>query len=133
MQIINKNGLSILLPENGYELVSKITGAHSNKIYLSKLDSPDNYIEVMKSDYISGLNELKEQKDLEIILIIETIDALFTLLEPVLMSIPFTVNDGYTPIDKIIDFYIEVIKRGLKNIDNVPESLKALIIDRYDF
>ena len=44
MKIINKNGLSILLPENGYELVSKLTGAHSEKVYLSKLDSMDNYI-----------------------------------------------------------------------------------------
>ena len=79
MQIINKGGLTILLPEDGYELVSKKTGIHSDKIYLSKLDSADNYIEKMKEDYVSGLNDLKIKKDIEVNLLLETIDSLITL------------------------------------------------------
>ena len=133
MKIINKNGLSILLPENGYELVSKLTGAHSEKVYLSKLDSMDNYIEVMKEGFVAGLNDLKEQKDIEIALLIETIDSLIMLLEPILMSIPFTIRDNSNnPIEKLIDFYIEIIKRGFKDIEDVPMLLKDLIQDKYN-
>ena len=32
MQIINKGKLRILVPNNGYELVSKKTGVHSDKV-----------------------------------------------------------------------------------------------------
>ena len=92
MQIIQKGKLNILIPENGYELVSKKTGVHSDKIYLAQSDSKDNYIEVMKKDYISGLSELKQQNDMEFLLLMDTIDGLISLLEPVLMSLPFTID-----------------------------------------
>lgn len=130
MQIIKKGKLTILIPENGYELISKKTGIHSEKIYLSKFDSADNYIEVMKDDYMSGLKALKEQKDMEINLLLETIDSLITLLEPIFMAIPFTINEGPNPIEKLVDFYIVVIKRGMRNIDEIPLLLKDLVVEK---
>ena len=130
MQIIKKGKLTILIPENGYELISKKTGIHSEKIYLSKFDSADNYIEVMKDDYISGLEDLKEQKDMEIDLLLETIDSLITLLEPIFMSIPFAINEGPNPIDKLVEFYITIIERGLRDIDSVPLLLRELVAEK---
>lgn len=130
MQIINKGKLTILMPENGYELISKKTGIHSEKIYLSKFDSADNYIEVMKDDYISGLEDLKEQKDMEIDLLLETIDSLITLLEPIFMSIPFAINEGPNPIDKLVEFYITIIERGLRDINSVPLLLRELVAEK---
>jgi hypothetical protein len=130
MQIINKSGLTILLPEDGYELVSKKTGIHSDKIYLSKLDSADNYIEKMKEDYVSGLNDLKIKKDIEVNLLLETIDSLITLLEPIFMSIPFAINEGSNPIDKLVEFYITIIERGLRDINDVPLLLRELVAEK---
>lgn len=129
MQIIQKGKLNILIPENGYELVSKKTGVHSDKIYLAQSDSKDNYIEVMKKDYISGLSELKQQNDMEFLLLVDTIDGLISLLEPVLMSLPFTIDDSSNnPIGKIILFYAEMVRRGYKELDEIPMSFKDLVI-----
>lgn len=128
MQIINKGNLRILMPENGYELISKKTGIHSDKIYLSKLDSEDNYIEVMKDDYTAGLDCLKTEFNDDLFLLMMTIDSLIMLLEPVLVSMPFNVNEtSNNPIEKIVVFYAEMIKRGFKKLDDIPLSLKELV------
>lgn len=130
MQIINKGKLRILMPDNGYELVSKKTGVHSDKIYLSKSDSADNYIETMKDNYVSGLDELKKQKDMEVNLLLETIDSLILLLEPIFMSMPFVINEGPNPIERLVDFYIVIIERGMRAIDEIPFVLKDLVLEK---
>lgn len=128
MQIINKGNLKILIPENGYELINKNTNIHSDKVYLGKTDSMDNYIEVMKADFIDSIETLKEQNDVDIKFIIETIDGLIALLEPILMAIPLAIGESnINPLDKIIDFYVEIINRGLKNEDDVPSILKEFV------
>jgi hypothetical protein len=128
MQIINKGSLKILIPENGYELINKNTNIHSDKVYLGKTDSMDNYIEVMKDDFIDSIETLKEQNDIDIKFIIETIDGLIALLEPILMAIPLTIGESnINPLDRIINFYVEIINRGLKNEDDVPSMLKEFV------
>ncbi len=128
MQIIKKGNLTILLPENGYELINKNTGIRSDKVYMSKLDSADNYTEIIKDGYIAGLKELKNKNDIEMLLIMETIDSLIVLLEPVLMSLPFSIKEtSNNPIEKIAVFYTEMVKRGLKDLEDVPLSLKELV------
>lgn len=128
MQIINKGILSILIPEDGYELINKKTGIHSDKVYLAKNDSMDNYIEKMKEGYIEGLLDLKEQSDIDLKIIMDTIDGLIVLLEPILMSIPFSIDESNNnPIDKIIIFYTEMVKRGLKKVDDIPLSFRELV------
>lgn len=130
MQIIKKGQLNILMPENGYELINKNTGIHSEKVYLAISDSMDNYIEVMKKDYISGLSELKQKNDMDFLLLMDTIDGLISLLEPVLMSLPFTIDDSSNnPIGKIISFYAELVRRNYKDLDEVPVSFRDLVIE----
>ena len=128
MKIIKKGDLTILFPEDGYELISKNTGIRSDKVYMSKLDSADNYVEVMKQGYIAGLKDLRSKSDMEMILLMETIDSLIMLLEPVLVSLPFSVKEASnSPIEKIAVFYTEMIKRDLKDLEDVPLSLKELV------
>lgn len=128
MKIIKKGDLTILFPEDGYELISKNTGIRSDKVYMSKLDSADNYVEVMKQGYIAGLKDLRNKSDMEILLLMETIDSLIMLLEPVLMSLPFSVKEtSNNPIEKIAVFYTEMVKRGLKDLKDVPLLLKELV------
>lgn len=130
MQIINKGKLRILMPNNGYELVSKKTGIHSDKVYLSKSDSADNYIEIMKDDYISGIDELKKQKNIEVDLLLDTIDSLILLLEPIFMAMPFEINEGLNPIERLVDFYIVIIERGMRTIEEIPLMLKDLVLEK---
>jgi hypothetical protein len=128
MKIIKKGDLTILFPEDGYELISKNTGIRSDKVYMSKLDSADNYVEVMKQGYVAGLKDLRDKSDMEMLLLMETIDSLIMLLEPVLMSLPFSVKEtSNNPIEKIAVFYTEMVKRGLKDLEDVPLSLKELV------
>ena len=128
MQIIKKGNLTILFPEDGYELINKNTGIRSDKVYMSKLDSADNYVEVMKQGYIAGLKDLRSKSDMEMLLLMETIDSLIVLLEPVLMSLPFSVKEtSNNPIEKIAVFYTEMVKRGLKDLEDIPLSLKELV------
>lgn len=133
MQIIKKGQLSILIPEDGYELINKNTGVHSEKVYLAKADSMDNYIEVMKENYISGLANLKEKTDAELLLLIDTIDGLISLLEPVIISMPFMIDESSNnPIEKIIRFYTEMIKKGYRNLEDIPGSFRALIRENFN-
>lgn len=128
MKIIKKGDLTILFPEDGYELISKNTGIRSDKVYMSKLDSADNYVEVMKQGYIAGLKDLRDKSDMEILLLMETIDSLIMLLEPILVSLPFSVKEtSNNPIEKIAVFYAEMVKRGLKDLEDIPLSLKELV------
>lgn len=131
MKIINKGVLRILYPENGYELINKTTGASSDKIYLGALDSMDNYIEVMKEDYYNSIDELKNELSNDDILLMNTLDSLIILLEPVITAMPMTLEEGdkkqLSPIDIIILFYSKMIEKGLKDIDDVPNSFRALI------
>lgn len=129
MQIINNGILRILIPETGFELVNKKTGAHSEKVYLGKLDTIDNYTEVMKDDFIESMADLKDKCDEDILLIMETIDSLLFLLEPVFVSMPYTLDsEEFNPFEKIINFYAKMIQKGYKDIDDVPASFKEGVL-----
>ncbi len=130
MRIVNKNNLRILFPENGYELINKNTGVHSDKVYLALQDSMDNYIEVAKDDYLAGVNGLKEEVNEENIFLIRTIDSLLSLLEPVIAAMPMMINNESSPIDVIVDFYVKIIEKGIKDINDIPETFRALIADK---
>lgn len=129
MKIVNKGALRILFPENGHELVNITSGIHSDKVYLGISDSMDNYIEVMKDGFIESIADLKDKCDEDILLIMETIDSLLFLLEPVLVSMPYTLNsEEFNPFEKIINFYAKMIQKGYKDIDDIPASFKEGVL-----
>lgn len=65
MEIIIKNGLRILTPNVGCRIVNKEkTQVYDNVLYLGKLDSIDNYIEMTNEEAENLIKELeKENKD----------------------------------------------------------------------
>lgn len=129
MKIVNKGVLRILFPENGYELININSGIHSDKVYLGISDSMDNYTEVMKDDFIESMADLKDKCDEDILLIMETIDGLLFLLEPVLVSMPYTLNsEEFNPFEKIINFYTKMIQKGYKDIDDIPASFREGVL-----
>ena len=65
MKIIEKNGLRILTPNAGYRVVNKEkTQVYDSVVYLSKLDSIDNYI-TMTNEAAEQLIKDLETKELE--------------------------------------------------------------------
>lgn len=128
MKLIKKGDLNILTPEDGFELVNKNTGICSDKVYLGKSDSLDNYIERKKENYVVDLSMLKEQKDIEVHVLMDVIDSLILLLEPVITSIPFAIsNSSNTPMHGIILFYAKMIEMNLKSLEEVPSSFRDLV------
>lgn len=131
MKIVNKGILKILYPENGYELINKTTGIHSDKVYLGIADSPDNYIEIMKDDYYNSIDELKNELSNDDILLINTLDSLIVLLEPVITAMPMAANnEKQSPINAIVLFYSKMIEKGLKSIDDLPNTFRELLLNK---
>lgn len=145
MQVI-ENGVSrILIPEKGYKLVNKNTGNQMMKVYMGKLDSVDNYTEIVDEkyvnmDYVVELDDLKEdynnnkeKNNMSIDLILSTIDELYTLFEVLLKSInePMAMSMFNEilkqPISNLALMYVEMVKRGLKDKDEIPERFKEAV------
>ena len=65
MKIIEKNGLRILTPNASYRIVNKEkTQVYDSVVYLSKLDSIDNYITMTNEEAEQLIKDL-EAKELE--------------------------------------------------------------------
>lgn len=65
MEIINKNGLRILTPNVGHRLANKErTQVYDTVVYLGKLDTMDNYIELTDDEAEQLIEEL-ETKEVE--------------------------------------------------------------------
>lgn len=145
MQVI-ENGVSrILIPEKGYKLVNKNTGKQMMKVYMGKLDSVDNYTEIVDEKYVNmdyvveldGLkedyNSTKEKNDMSIDLILSTIDELYTLFDVLLKSINEPMATSMfneimkQPISNLALMYVEMVKRGLKDKDEIPERFKEAV------
>lgn len=121
MQIIENNLFTILLPDKGYKLVNKNTGKYYKKVILGKNDSIDNYTEEIDEKYINP--EFIEQNELTIDLLLYTIDELYTSIEPLLGMIPMTIETE-NKVSKLVNFYVLMIKRKLKTIEEVPEKFR---------
>ena len=121
MQKIENNLFTILLPDKGYKLVNKNTGKYYKKVILGKNDSIDNYTEEIDEKYINP--EFIEQNELTINLLLYTIDELYTSVEPLLAMVPMTIETE-NKVSKLINFYVLMIKRDLKTIEEIPERFR---------
>ena len=121
MQKIENNLFTILLPDKGYKLVNKNTGKYYKKVILGKNDSIDNYTEEIDEKYINP--EFIEQNELTINLLLYTIDELYTSVEPLLAMVPMTIETE-NKVSKLVNFYVLMIKRDLKTIEEVPERFR---------
>ena len=121
MQIIENSLFTILIPDKGYKLVNKNTGKYYKKVILGKNDSIDNYTEEIDEKYINP--EFIEQNELTIDLLLYTIDELYTSVEPLLAMVPMTIETE-NKVSKLVNFYVLMIKRDLKTIEEVPERFR---------
>lgn len=126
MQIINSNLFTILIPEKGYDIIDKETGKKYKKLYLGVNDSIDRYGEIINPKYVN-LDYVMECED-NIDTLLLTIDELFLMIEPILAMIPSSASiDADEKQNKFVDFYIKMVNRGLKNIDEVPEMFREKV------
>lgn len=121
MQIIKNSLFTVLIPDKGYKLVNKSTGKYYKKVILGKNDSSDNYTEEIDEKYINP--EFIEQNELTIDLLLYTIDELYTSVEPLLAMVPMTIETE-NKVSKLVNFYVLMIKRDLKTIEEVPERFR---------
>lgn len=140
MQIIESGLFTVLVPDKGYKLVNKTNGMCSKKVYLGKLDSPDNYGEVVDDKYVNmdfvvELDNMKEgskQKDVDIDALLMVVDSMYNMFEPLLAMVPMNMSleneMEENPQDIVfINFYVCMVKRGLKTLDEIPERFKESV------
>lgn len=139
MQIIESRLFTTLLPDKGYKIVNKKTGTFHKKVILGKYDSPDNYGEVVDEkyinmDYVVELDNLKESNNQTIDTMLMAVDEIYTSIEPLLMMIPMPIpEDNEIPIiSNLVPFYAEMVKRGLKTKEEIPEKFKDKVIELLD-
>ena len=131
MQIIKSTFFTTIIPDKGYKIVNKNNGKFYKKVLLGPNDSIDNYGEVVDEKYINieyvvEIDKLKstiEQNELTIDLLLYSIDEIYTSVEPLLAMVPMTIETE-NKVSKLVNFYVLMVKRGLKNIEEVPERFR---------
>ena len=131
MQIIESSFFTTIIPDKGYKIVNKNNGKFYKKVLLGPNDSVDNYGEVVDEkyiniDYVVELDKLKstiEENELTIDLLLYTIDEMYTSVEPLLAMVPMTIETE-NKVSKLVNFYVLMIKRDLKTIEEIPERFK---------
>lgn len=131
MQIIESTFFTTIIPDKGYKIVNKNNGKFYKKVLLGPNDSVDNYGEVVDEkyinmDYVTELDKLKstiEENELTIDLLLYSIDEMYTSVEPLLAMVPMTIETE-NKVSKLVNFYVLMIKKELKTIDEIPERFK---------
>ena len=131
MQIIKSTFFTTIIPDKGYKIVNKNNGKFYKKVLLGPNDSIDNYGEVVDEKYINieyvvEIDKLKstiEQNELTIDLLLYSIDEIYTSVEPLLAMVPMTIETE-NKVSKLVNFYVLMIKRDLKTIDEIPERFR---------
>ena len=131
MQIIKSTFFTTIIPDKGYKIVNKNNGKFYKKVLLGPNDSVDNYGEVVDEkyinmDYVVELDKLKstiEENELTIDLLLYSIDEMYTSVEPLLAMVPMSIETE-NKVSKLVNFYVLMIKRDLKTIEEVPERFR---------
>ena len=138
MQVIDSGLFTVLVPDKGYKLVNKTTGKYYKKVYLVKMDSADNYGDVIDEkyvnmDYVVELDEVKttvnknqEQNEMNLDLLLLSIDRIYTMFEPMLTAIPMSMSMK-EDIDPMINIYIAIVQRGLRDVEEIPERYREQV------
>lgn len=140
MQIVENPLFTIIIPDKGYLLINKNTSEKYKKVYLGKNDSPDNYGEVVDDKYVNmefvvELDSMKEKfdatneiNDMTIDLLLLTIDEMYTSFEPMLAMVPMMLDiDPEEKVSKFVNFYLLMVEKGLKTIEEVPEKFREQV------
>ena len=134
MQIIESSFFTTIIPDKGYKIVNKNNGKFYKKVLLGPNDSVDNYGEVVDEKYINmdylveldNVKDYNKQNDDIINVLLLTINDLYTSIEPLLSMVP-AINGDTTKELKFGEFYLLMVKRGLLDINNVPEKFREFV------
>lgn len=135
MQIIESELFTVLLPDKGYKLINKTNGVCSKKVYLGKMDSPENYGEIVDEkyinmDYVVELDDVKKEQNQnieDIDLMLRVMDEMYTMFEPILAMIPRTAGFEDNNESIFVNFYYCLVKREIKDIESVPELYREQV------
>lgn len=135
MQIIESELFTVLLPDKGYKLINKTNGVCSKKVYLGKMDSPENYGEIVDEKYINmdyvveldGVKKEHNQNVEDIDLMLRVMDEMYIMFEPILAMIPRTMGLEDNNESMFVNFYYCLVKREIKDIENVPELYREQV------
>lgn len=126
MQIIESGSMRIIIPDKGYKIVNKTNGKTYNKVYLGVRDDLERYTEVLDTDMMKEINNIKEEakdNDIDIEILLMSVDRLYELLEPLLIN-TMAIMEGEDPL---LQLYLRIVKKGLKDIEDVPESYRERV------
>lgn len=134
MQIIESSFFTTIIPDKGYKIVNKNNGKFYKKVLLGPNDSVDNYGEVVDEKYINmdylveldNVKDYNKQNDDIVNVLLLTINDLYTSIEPLLSMVP-AINGDTTKELKFGEFYLLMVKRGLLDINNVPEKFREFV------
>ncbi len=137
MQIIESRLFTTLLPDKGYKIVNKKTGTFHKKVILGKYDSPENYGEVVDEkyvnmDYVVELDNLKESNKQTLDVLLLAVDEIYMSVEPLLMMVPMLIPEDEPTINYLVPFYAEMVNRGLKSKEEIPERFRDKVIELLD-
>ncbi|WP_122639833.1 CD1375 family protein [Romboutsia sp. Marseille-P6047] len=77
---------------------------------------------------VYGLQETNQVQDDLINISLLATDEMYTMLEPILESIPQVINNERT-MSKMVDMYVAMVIRGLKTIEDVPARYRKEVQD----
>lgn len=129
MRIIDNGYYRKLVPDEGYKLVNKTNGIEAHEFLLGKFDSEENYTEIVDDKYVSinvkiSIDELTQLTNT----LAKAMDDLVKLLGPILSMIPKTAEmDSENEFKDLGQVYVELVKKGLRTQDEVPDIFKEYV------
>lgn len=132
MKLIERNGLRILVSDYGKRLYNEKIDMYTNRVYLGKNASPNDYREEIdpnaSPDLVVELDSVHTENDVQNDIIDTTmmaLDEIFMIFEPLLAMVPMTISIDETEVkNPMVELYVVMIQRGLKELEDVPERYR---------
>lgn len=135
MKYIERNGLRILISDFGYLIHNKNSDSYSKKVYLGKFSSLDDFEEIedknIDRSLVDKINDLDESNIVQYDIMDTTmlvLDEIFNYIEPMIPEVMSIDNDENDTKDPLINFYVIMIQRELKTLDDIPFKYKEQVI-----
>lgn len=132
MKLIERNGLRILVSDYGKRLYNEKIDMYTNRVYLGKNASPNDYREEIDPnaipDLVVELDSVHTENDVQNDIMDTTmmaLDEIFMIFEPLLAMVPITMSINEMEVkNPMVELYVVMIQRGLKELEDVPERYR---------
>lgn len=137
MRIENIGDITVLYAEENKIL--KSGNVYSTQVWLGVNDSIDNWSEVdisvlnEESNVLNRLDEInitnKNQDNLIDVTLCAT-DEMYMMIEPLLAAQPQMINEKGVSKNSLGEFYLAMVQRNLKAVDEVPLSFREYVLEK---